>query len=331
MKQKLEQISALQSQIEALIKQKHQLELEVKRAQRAKALAGVQARNIAIVGGAGRLGGLFVRLFRRAGHNVTIIEQQDWPQIDDLLANVELVIVSVPINVTLQVIEQVAPHLPQGAVLADITSIKNKPLQAMLDYYQGPVVGLHPMFGPDVPDIDDQVVVHCQGREPEAYQWLLDELAANGAILHDVDAPTHDKAMAFIQVMRHFTTFVYGLHLQQEDPSLSQLLALSSPIYRLELAMVGRLFAQDPNLYTEIIFSNPENFDLLKRYADRYKEGVDLLDKGCKQEFISEFNNVNQWFGEFAEHFLDESRDLLEAAHNNVARRGSVIFDISKQ
>lgn len=50
--------------------------------------------------------------------------------------------------------------------------------------------------------------------------------------------------MAFIQALRHFATFAYGLHLAEENVQLEQLLALSSPIYRLELAMVGRLFAQ---------------------------------------------------------------------------------------
>jgi chorismate mutase/prephenate dehydrogenase len=50
--------------------------------------------------------------------------------------------------------------------------------------------------------------------------------------------------MAFIQALRHFATFAYGLHLAEENVRLEQLLALSSPIYRLELAMVGRLFAR---------------------------------------------------------------------------------------
>lgn len=50
--------------------------------------------------------------------------------------------------------------------------------------------------------------------------------------------------MAFIRALRHFATFAYGLHLAEENVQLEQLLALSSPIYRLELAMVGRLFAR---------------------------------------------------------------------------------------
>lgn len=65
-----------------------------------------------------------------------------------------------------------------------------------------------------------------------------------GARLHRISAVEHDQNMAFIQALRHFATFAYGLHTAEENVQLEQLLALSSPIYRLELAMVGRLFAQ---------------------------------------------------------------------------------------
>ncbi len=57
-----------------------------------------------------------------------------------------------------------------------------------------------------------------------------------------------------------------------------QLLALSSPIYRLELAMVGRLFAQDPQLYADIIMSSERNLALIKRYYKRFGEAIELLD-----------------------------------------------------
>ena len=102
------------------------------------------------------------------------------------------------------------------------------------------------MFGPDSGSLAKQVVVYCDGRQPEAYQWFLEQIQVWGARLHRVSAVEHDQNMAFIQALRHFATFAYGLHLAEENVRLEQLLALSSPIYRLELAMVGRLFAQDP-------------------------------------------------------------------------------------
>ena len=48
---------------------------------------------------------------------------------------------------------------------------------------------------------------------------LVEQMKVWGAAIHFSTAKQHDDAMAFIQVMRHFSSFVYGVHLAQEDPS----------------------------------------------------------------------------------------------------------------
>jgi chorismate mutase/prephenate dehydrogenase len=201
--------------------------------------------------------------------------------------------------------------------LLDLTSVKNKPLQAMLAAHHGPVVGLHPMFGPDVGSLAKQVVVYCDGRYPHAYQWLLEQLQVWGAKLHRSNAVEHDRNMAFIQALRHFATFAYGVHLAEENVQLDQLLALSSPIYRLELAMVGRLFAQDPRLYADIIMSSEDNLALIKRYYKRFGEAIILLEQNDKQAFVQSFQKVEHWFGDYAERFQAESCSLLRQANDN--------------
>lgn len=65
----------------------------------------------------------------------------------DIVADAGMVIVSVPIHVTEQVIAQLPP-LPSDCILVDLASVKSGPLQAMLAAHDGPVLGLHPMFGP---------------------------------------------------------------------------------------------------------------------------------------------------------------------------------------
>ncbi|MCV6038660.1 prephenate dehydrogenase/arogenate dehydrogenase family protein, partial [Escherichia coli] len=82
-----------------------------------------------------------------------------WDHADEILDNAGLVVVTVPIHLTEGVIEKLG-NLPQDCILCDLTSIKSKPLQAMLNVHDGPVVGLHPMFGPDVPSLAKQVIVY---------------------------------------------------------------------------------------------------------------------------------------------------------------------------
>ncbi|MEZ8789874.1 bifunctional chorismate mutase/prephenate dehydrogenase [Vibrio splendidus] len=278
-----------------------------------------ELRSVVIVGGNGQLGGLFGRMFKLSGYEVKILGSQDWDRADEILDNAGLVVVTVPIHLTEGVIAKLG-NLPSDCILCDLTSIKSKPLQAMMNMHQGPVVGLHPMFGPDVPSLAKQVIVYSDGRGSESYQWLLNQFGIWGASLCQMDAAEHDHGMTLIQALRHFTSFAYGLHLSKENPNIDQLLKLSSPIYRLEIAMVGRLFAQDPNLYGDIILSSDENIDMIRRFHSRFGEALEILDGKDKAKFVDSFNQVSDWFGDYSQQFLQESQNLLKQAHDSIHR-----------
>ena len=270
---------------------------------------------VVIIGGQGQLGRLFGQMFGLSGYRVETLEQGDWPRADEILADAGLVMVAVPIDITCQIIDRLG-KLPADCLLVDVTSVKSAPLEHMLAVHQGPVLGLHPMFGPDVASLAKQVIVCCQGRDPAASQWLLDQMTIWGARLQQVEAKAHDEAMTLIQALRHFATFAYGWHLSREQANIDRLLNLSSPIYRLELAMVGRLFAQDPHLYADIILSSPQNLAMIRRYYQNFGEALGLLERGDREGFIEAFSQVSSFFGEHADEFLRESRTLLAQAND---------------
>ncbi|BDM63642.1 T-protein [Shewanella sp. NFH-SH190041] len=271
---------------------------------------------VVIIGGQGALGQLFAQMLLLSGYQVRLLDKDDWHNADALLAGAGLVLISVPISITCDLIRTRLGNLPADCILADLTSVKAEPLAAMLAAHQGPVVGLHPMFGPDVGSFAKQVVVVCHGREPAQYQWLLDQMVIWGASLVDAAADRHDNAMQLVQAMRHFSTFVYGLNLCREQADLSHLLTFSSPIYRLELAMVGRLFAQSPELYADIIFAQQDSLDVISRYLDNYRQALELLQQGDRAGFIQWFEDVSSWFGSFAPQFREESRTMLQSVND---------------
>ena len=154
------------------------------------------------------------------------------------------------------------------------------------------------MFGPDISNMAKQVIISVDGRYPEKCSWVLEQMSLWGARIKKFSASEHDDAMSYIQALRHFTTFSYGVFLARENPDLNVLMELSSPIYRMELMMVGRLFAQDPVLYADIILSNKRNLDIIERYAEEIEGAIRLLKQGDRDAFIEQFrmqiDNIKQ-------------------------------------
>lgn len=270
---------------------------------------------VVIIGGRGAMGRLMASLFERAGYVVRVIDTDNLDELAAAVADAGLVVVSVPIDRTAQVITAL-PKLPPDCVLCDITSVKQIPLAAMLEAHAGPVVGLHPMFGPDVRSLVKQVIVVCPGRDAQRYDWLLRQLEAWGGLLREESPAAHDQAMQMIQAMRHFTTIAYGVFLSRQPADLEQLLRLSSPIYRLELAMVGRLFAQSPMLYTDIMLQAEHLPELISEYRHALDELLALVRSDDREGLIDRFRNVQGYFGELAPRLLAESAELLRKMHD---------------
>ena len=267
---------------------------------------------VLIAGGTGGMGKYFAEWFIKSGYKTRILGSRDWDNAESLCRGIDLALISVPIDQTASVIENITPFLPDKAVLADLTSIKKAPMAAMLKSYKGPVLGIHPLFGPTTSTMDKQIVVFTPGRNPEACKWIIEQLADWGAIIVQSDEEEHDRIMDIVQALRHFATFTFGRFLSRQNIDLFRSLEFSSPIYRLELGMVGRLFAQTPALYSGIIFASKERCELLKEFISSMAETMEIVDKGDKEEFEKQFNEIAEWFGPFSEQAMRESSFLID-------------------
>ncbi|MDA3789171.1 MAG: bifunctional chorismate mutase/prephenate dehydrogenase [Desulfobacula sp.] len=267
--------------------------------------------SILIIGGDGQMGQFFASLFHKSGYEVRILEKKDWNKAKQLCENIDLALICVPIEKTCDIIEEIAPFLGPNTILADLTSIKARPLEKMLDAHPGPVTGLHPLFGPDSGSLDKQIVIVTPGRDSNHCEWLVDQLTRWGAVIVPCSAKEHDEIMDIVQALRHFATFSFGQFLYEKNASIERTLEFSSPIYRLELGMVGRLFAQDASLYSEIIFATKQRRQLLKDYIASLNNHLEMLEANDKHLFIEKFDHIAQWFGPFSEQAMRESTFLI--------------------
>ncbi|MDD3265933.1 MAG: bifunctional chorismate mutase/prephenate dehydrogenase [Burkholderiales bacterium] len=266
-------------------------------------------KTITIIGGKGLMGELFTKLWQEIGYVVYQIGSTDWDKLPSSLAKSDAVIISVPIEKTTDIIKQITPLLPDNIILADFTSIKSTPLINMLREFSGSVIGLHPMFGSTINTPQNQVIVHCEGRNPEKCQWLIDSLSQIGFTLKSMEAAEHDEAMNFIQGIEHFLTFSLGTFLQHKNQHPEKLLEIASPIYLAKLLLMGRIFDQDPKLYADIIMADKSRLELIKEFSIWLNHWVQNLEQYNKEEFIAEFTKASQWMGKFtrySQHISDK-------------------------
>ena len=75
-------------------------------------------------------------------HIVMMADVETERTMEEAAAVADVVIVSVPIDTTVELIHRIGPLVRAEALLMDVTSIKVAPVKAMLDSCRGSVVGL---------------------------------------------------------------------------------------------------------------------------------------------------------------------------------------------
>lgn len=270
-----------------------------------------QAKTILIIGAKGGMGSLYTRVARQSGHNVHEIDKHNWHELEEIAPDLDLAIVAVPINVTVDVINRLTPKLNSETILADFTSNKSAPIEAMKAAHDGPIIGLHPMHGPDVQNLSKQLLVVCPVQQPNKCRWVVDQAQLWGMRIVKADPEKHDHVMHMVQGLRHFVALLHGSFMKTYDLKPRDILDYSSPIYRAELMMTGRIFAQSAELYADIVFANEERRELLLTFIEHNQKLAKMVKNDDKKGFIKEFEAVTDFFGKFASQALEESGYLI--------------------
>ncbi len=285
---------------------------EQQAALRAEVPPDVEPVTIAIIGGKGGMGRAMARLFGDLGHAVMISDVDTELKPEVAAASADVVVISVPIERTEEVIRAVGPHVRDDALLMDVTSVKERPLRAMLASTKASVAGTHPMFGPNVHSLQGQRVVVCAGRGEAWEHWLRRMLSARGLVVTDASAEQHDRAMAVVQVLNHYQTQVLGLTLARFGVPIEETLRFTSPAYLMELYVAGRHYAQSPSLYGPIEMRNPRTKEVTEAFAAAAEELAGILEAKDQERFEAVFDEVRAFYGEFGAEAVEQSSFLID-------------------
>jgi prephenate dehydrogenase len=177
----------------------------------------------------------------------------------DMMAEVEesdVVLVSVLIEKTVEVIRQVAPRMHSGSLIMDVTSVKSGPVRAMKTYAPKGVeaLGTHPMFGPTMPSLFGQTIIFTpvEGKTGKWLGVIKSLFESDGAKIEILEAEEHDETMAVVQALTHFAYISIGAALKALDFDVQRSHRFMSPVYEIMIDFVGRILDQNPELYASI-------------------------------------------------------------------------------
>ena len=264
--------------------------------------AAAEKPRIAVIGGYGGMGKFFASLFASEGFSVVISGPTEVSGRETAkkigatyekdnacaAAGADIVIVSVPMNVTLGVIKEVAPHVKPGSLLMDLTSVKEKPCEYMEKYASKDVevLGTHPIFGHRVGGLEGQVFVLTPIRGKKWTAYVKEFLEEHKARVYESTPSEHDHVMAVVQGLTHFNYIAVGKTLEKLDFDIKESRKFSSPIYDLMLDMIGRIIGQNPELYASIQMQNPEVVKVHKVFLETTGELADAVKKKDEKRFI---------------------------------------------
>lgn len=219
---------------------------------------------VAVLGASGEMGGVFVTFCRAAGHTVRELGRPlTAEKLAAGLSGADLVLLCVPIGAMRETLSAVAPHLTGDQILADACSVKSIPVEQMLKAYVGPVVGTHPMFGGNLPEISERRVAVTPGRDDAAAARVAAWLAGLGFAPFATTAEEHDRSMALIQGLNFVTTVSY-LSCTAQQPGIERFL---TPSFRRRLTAARKMLTLDSGLFEAIFEGNPASMEAVRKFS----------------------------------------------------------------
>lgn len=206
----------------------------------------------------------------------------------DLAGLSDILIVSVPIHHTSNVIREVAPYMKVGSLMIDVTSVKEEPSKTMEEVLPSTVeyIPTHPIFGPRTTELDNQVIVLTATKKGKWYEKVYNYLNNQHMRIIETTAQKHDYMMSIVQVLTHFSFISTASAIEKLKIDISETEDYESPIYNLMIDMIARIVAQNPYLTYYIQSMNNNGPKIRNTFANAVIELRDVINDEDDEKFV---------------------------------------------
>ena len=273
-------------------------------------------RQVGIVGSAGKMGSWFTGYFARRGLDVSAydinqktlktsgnVKVED--SLHDCVKDADLVLVSVPLLMTPPAIKECTKNMKDGAIIAEISSVKNKTFAALKKVPSNlrPLC-IHPMFGPGASQKIRAKVLLVPVRNEETELKIANEIFENAAVTVLPNGKQHDRAMAIVLGLTYFTNIVFA-KVMISSGNISMLKQVSGTTFSLQSLIAEGIFTDEPDLIIALIQENLYTKKYINQYLNEAGAVARLALAKNRTDLMADMQEIKSR--------LEKSQDLQEA------------------
>ncbi|MGH9795064.1 MAG: prephenate dehydrogenase [Candidatus Acidiferrales bacterium] len=221
--------------------------------------------------------------------------------LQNAVADADLVYVALPVGATLEVLPQVARHAAQGALATDACSIKANIVRAASEHFRSNgacFVGGHPLAGKETAGVEHAeaelfrgaryALIGSNANTDERVARFAALLKSIGAAPVWMEAEAHDRAVAFVSHLPQLAAVALAGVLRDATDHSGLPLMLAGPGARDTLRLAGSPYA----LWRDICLANRDN---IAAAMDQMMQALDhLRARLTSRELQEEFDAANE-------------------------------------
>lgn len=199
----------------------------------------------------------------------------------------ELVINAVSLKFTLQVFDELLPHIGKDCILSDISSVKT----GFKEYYEQTghrYVSSHPMFGPtfaNLGQLSNENAILINEGDYMGRIFFRDLYTRLGLNLKELSFAEHDEIMAYSLSIPFVSTFVFSAVMKHQDTP--------GTTFKRHMTIARGVLSEDDTLLREILF-NPHTKPKVESIRTELKQLIQIIDDRDEDAMTAYLTRIRQ-------------------------------------
>ena len=251
-----------------------------------------QKKTVGIIGASGNMGKWFTEYFSENGYSVglysrklkkkTTSNSKIFKSIKDCVIHSDIIIISVPIETTNEIVDEVVKYSDNTKLVMEISSMKKQIVSNMKKLSNKPqLMSIHPLFGPGANIFKPQKFILVPIKSVQSEKKSFSSLFPNSKLVV-CNANQHDKSMAYIISLVYFLNLSFILSLNK-IPNLKD---ISGTSFTIQYLLASGIFHDTPEVISSLQISNEQFSEVLEDFMTNINSIERIISKHDRDEFI---------------------------------------------